>query len=103
MLYINSPKNSLIFDEKDFKIDKNYLPMLVLAFRELDKDRPINFAIELEKTPIIFILFLRKLLKETDAKINIYFKENSESLRAALKSYDIIYKPLSDFPDIKRN
>jgi len=103
MLYINPLKNSIVFDEKDFKIDKNYLPILVLAFRDLDKDRPINFAIELEKTPIIFVLFLRKLLKETDAKIKIYFKENSESLRAALKSYGITYRPLSDFPDIKKN
>ena len=58
MLYINKEKNSLIFDQENFEINYNYLPMLFQAFGELDPNRTIHFAIELEKTPVLFILFL---------------------------------------------
>jgi len=98
-LYINKEKNSLIFNEKDFQINVNYLPDIVLALMELDESKPIHFAIDLEKTPVLFVLYLRKLLQESEATIKIYYKDNSEALKWALKSYGMEYNPIKNFPD----
>jgi hypothetical protein len=100
-LYINKEKNSLIFDEKDFDMNFNYLPQIVLALMELDENKPIHFAIELPKTPMLFVLYLRKVLQESDVDLRIYYKDNSEALRIALKGYGMEYRSLSEFPDIK--
>jgi len=96
-LFINKDLNTMVFDETEFEINRNYIPDLFLGLNQLDKEKPINIAINMEKTPMVFILFFRKILQGTDAEINIYYKENNDILRTALKSYSMVYKNINDF------
>jgi hypothetical protein len=102
MLYINKEHNSLVFDSKDFSIKMNYMPIIFMAIRELDKDKPIHFAVELEKTPAIFVLYFKKIKEESDLDFRVYYLENSDILKNILSGYNMKYRPLSDFPDVKR-
>jgi hypothetical protein len=102
MLYINKEHNSLVFDSKDFSIKMNYMPIIFMAIRELDKDKPIHFAVELEKTPAIFVLYFKKIKEESDLDFRVYYLENSDILKNILSGYNMKYRPLSDFPDTKR-
>jgi len=99
MLLLNKEKNSIVFNKEDFGINVNYLPLIISALLELDETKPIHFAICLDKTPMLFVLYFRKLMQESDADVRIYYKDNSEALRWALKSYGMPYLSIDEFPD----
>ena len=72
MLYINQSLNSIVFDEEDYSLKKNYLPSITLALRELDPLKEIHFLINLEKTPVLFVLAINKFIKESQVNISLY-------------------------------
>jgi hypothetical protein len=80
-------------------MNTNYLPGLIAALRELNPEEPIHFAITLDKTPMLFVLAIRKLIRESGVDIRMYHRDNSEPLRLALQSYGMDYFPLEKFPD----
>jgi hypothetical protein len=87
----------MVFDDTEFEINRNYIPDLFLGLRELDPDKPINIAINMDKTPVVFVLFFRKILQESPNEINIYYKEDTEYLKLSLKSYGMPYKNITEF------
>jgi hypothetical protein len=100
-LYINTEKNSLVFTEEDFEMNKNYLPLIVAALRDLNPEKPIHFGIALEKTPMVFVLYQNKIIKESNVDLRLYHKDRSEKLVAALRGFGIKYYPFRKFPDAK--
>jgi len=98
-MYINHAQNSLAFMDDDFEINKNYMPSIFMSLKELDQNKPIHFAVSLDKTPIIFVLYFRKLLQESPSDITFYYKDTGEPLKEALRSYGMEYKNIEDYPD----
>ena len=99
-LLINPEKNSLIFNQDNFHINTNYMPEIAEALRELKKDKIIHFAIDLPKTPALFVLYQDKLLKETpNLDLRLYHRDKSASLKKALKNFNIQYYDLEEFPN----
>ncbi len=99
MLYVEKELNSIIFDEEDFEPKRNYMPDLVLAFRDMDQKRTIHFVVNLKNTPLLFILYFRKLMQTNpNLDLELYFKDKSEILPKTLESYKLKYKPLSEYP-----
>lgn len=98
-ILFNKEKNSMIFDKEDFHINTNYIPFLFDVLRQMDQKRPVKIAIDLDKTPVIFVLYFKKLVEEGAAEYEFYFKENTEVLRAALQRYGVPYKSIKDFED----
>jgi len=101
MFYINKEKNSLVITEEDFDINYNYLPEMFDIFRQMDPKKPIEVVIDLEKTPILFVLYFRKLMQESETLYNIYYREDSEPLKTALIGYDMPYKNIKERPTNK--
>ena len=97
-LYKNEMNNSIVFNEEDFDINRNYIPDWFMAIGQLDKNKTIEVAIDMPETPVIFLLYLMKVLKETPTKLNIYHKEDSETLKIALKGYRMAYRNIKKFP-----
>jgi hypothetical protein len=87
----------MVFDETEFEINRNYIPDLFLGLNQLDKEKPINIAINMEKTPMVFVLFFRKILQGTDSEINIFYKEDTDVLKTSLKSYGMVYNNIDNF------
>ena len=100
MLYINTSLNSIVINQEEFDINRNYLPDIFMALGELDNKRKIKIAIDLKKTPVIFVLYFRKLLLESGIELDIYYKDKSEALRKSLKDYGMQYKNIKKYPDI---
>jgi hypothetical protein len=98
-LYINKELNSLVFTKKDFKMNRNYLPDFLMALKELNSLKNIKIAIDLDETPILFVLYFRKLLQESSANINIYYKDSSASLKKVLKDYGMAYNNIKKYPN----
>jgi len=98
-LFINKDRNTMIFNDEDFENNRNYIPDLFLGLNELDKNRDIHIAIDLEKTPIVFILFFRKILSGSQTPIYIYYKEDNDIFKAALTNYGLTYRNINDFPE----
>lgn len=97
MLYKNVEKNMILFDEKDFHINHNYLPLIVDALKDLDNSKDIHFGILLEETPAIFVMYISKVIKDSGIKIHMYFKEDSDSLRQGLESEKIPWHSFAEF------
>ena len=97
-LYKNEKNNSIVFNQDDFDINRNYIPDWVLAIGSMQKDKPIDIAIDMEETPILFILYLMKVKEETPAVIRIYYRDKSEALKIALKGYNLSYRNIKKFP-----
>lgn len=97
MLLINHEKNAMVFNSDNFDEKTNYVPLIVRALRELDPKKTIHFAIQLEKTPVVFVLYFRKVIQE-GIDIKIYHTENSDILRNALNTYQMEYINIKDFP-----
>ncbi len=99
MLFVEKKLNSIIFNEVDFKPEHNYMPELVLAFRDLDRRKAINFVLDLEKAPILFILYFRKLKQlQNSLELNLFFRDESPILPKVLASYGLKYKNISEYP-----
>ncbi len=99
MLYVEKENNWIVFDEKEFQPKKNYMPELVLAFRDLDQNKPIHFVVNMDKTPLLFILYFRKLRQSlTELDLHLYFKEKNKLLEGTLASYKLKYKNIEEFP-----
>ncbi len=99
MLYVEKELNSIIFDDKEFQPQRNYMPDLVLAFRDLNKNETIHFVVNLDKTPLLFILYFRKLRQSMpDLGLELYFKEKNDLLVGTLSSYKLKYKNITEFP-----
>ncbi len=75
------------------------MPDLVLALREMDKNKTIHFVIDLEKAPLLFILYCRKI-KQTNPslKLDIYFRDESKLLPGVLQTYHLKYKNITEYP-----
>jgi len=99
-LYINKDKNSLVFTEKDFLINRNYLPDFLMALQDLDPLEKLKIAIDLDKVPVVFVLYFRKLMQDSSADIDIYYKDDSPELKEALKGYGMAYRNIKKYPDI---
>jgi len=98
-LYLNTKDNTLVFTEKDFKEDRNYIPDFLMAMGELNKERPINIGLDLDVCPVLFVLYFRKVHQELpDLDINIFYRDRSEALRTSLKSYNMQWNPIKKFP-----
>jgi len=98
MIYLNKEFNSLIFTEKDFDLNYNYIPDLFLAVRELNPKKEIYIAINLPETPIIFVMFFRKIIQESPAKIYVYFRDDSKALKDGLELSGIQYRNIKNYP-----
>jgi len=98
-IYINKETNSLEFNSEDYDKNYNYMPSIVMALMDLDNSSKIKIAINLDKTPVIFVLYFRRLIQESGSDIKIFYKEDSIELRDALISYGMEYNSLKDFPD----
>jgi len=97
-LYINKELNTLVFNEEEFELHRNYIPDLFLGLRELNPNKEINIAIDMEKTPIVFVLFFKKIIEESPGDITIFFKEDTDILRKSLINYGLKYRNIEDFP-----
>ncbi len=99
MLFVERELNSIIFNEENFHPKKNYMPEFVLALRELDKDKTIHFALDIKSTPLLFILYFRKLKQSMpNLDLELYFKDKSELLPKTLATYHLKYKNITEFP-----
>lgn len=98
-LYINGKNNTIVFTEKDFDINRNYLPDFFMAMGKLDKERPIKVALDLRKIPVLFVLYLKKVQDEGEVLLDIYYRDHSEAIRMALKGYGMQYRGIKEFQD----
>ena len=99
MLYLNKKLNSIVFTSKDFDNNRDYLPDFFMAMGELNPKKKIKIAIDLKETPVIFVLYFKKLLQESIGDIDIYYKDRGDALRSSLKDYGMQYKNIKKYPD----
>jgi hypothetical protein len=98
-LFIDKANNSLYFNEEDFEINKDYMVDIVSALRDLDPQRPIYFGLDLPETPIVFIVYFKKLVKETpEIDFRLYLKEQNSFLKDLLKMYKLSSYSIDEFP-----
>lgn len=71
----------------------------MLGLMNLDGTKFIKIAIDLEDTPAIFILYFKKVLQESDAHIEIYYRDKKESIKKILEGYGMPYININKFPD----
>lgn len=97
-LYINMEKNSLVFNDIDYEKNYNYTPLIAGALNKLDPHQTINFAIDLDETPIIFMLYIDKIKRAVpDIDIKVYHKEDSPLLRENIEKENTYYN-IDEFP-----
>lgn len=97
-LYLNEKNNTLVFTEKDFDINRNYLPDFLMAMGKLNADKPINIGLDIRQCPVLFVLYFRKVLDSSNAEVAIFYRDRSEALRKSLKSYSMEWNPIKKFP-----
>jgi len=98
-LYKNNTNNSIVFNQEEFDINRNYIPDFFIAVGSLDKNESIHIAIDLEETPVLFVLYFMKLIDSVkDSSITIYYKEDTKELKSALKGYGLKYINIDQFP-----
>jgi len=98
-LFINKLNNSLYFDEEDFDINTDYMVDIVSALRDLDPKRPIYFGLDLPETPIVFIVYFRKMVRETPGlDFKLYLREQTDFLKALLRTYNLTSYDIDTFP-----
>ena len=88
----------MVFNDEEFQINRNYIPDLFLGLNELNQDEPVHIALDMDKVPMVFVLFFRKIMQGSATSIDVYYKENTEILKTALKSYGMPYLNIKDFP-----
>ena len=98
MFWVNKEKNRIMFDDREFQEDLNYLPLLVEALTSMDNKESIHFGIDLAKTPVVFVFYIAKVIKEAGVDVQMYFSEDSKELRAGLESVQLEYRNIEDFP-----
>ena len=98
MLYINKELNSLVFTQEEFKINRDYMPDFFMAIGELNPKKKIRIAIDLDETPVLFVLYFRKLMQESQGDFEIFYKDKGEPLRTSLKDYGMPYKNIKKYP-----
>ena len=97
MLYVSQEKNQIIFNNEDYNEKDNYLPLLVDAFSKLDPKKALEVLIDLDRSPVVFILYSSKIIKEAGARIKLYHLEDSEELRLGLESEGFEYNNIKDW------
>lgn len=105
MLHINEDKNILLFDDKEYNKDFNYLPLLVSGFSRLNPKQTIHFGIDLDETPAGFILYVQRIL-ETVKNINqliLYFKEDSPGFIESLTASNLKWHSIKDLYELSHN
>ncbi len=99
MIFVEPELNSIIINETDYKETRNYMPEFVLALRELDPKRTIHFVVDLEKAPVMFVIYFRKLKETTPTlPLELYFRDPSTILQSVLKQYNLPYNDVSSYP-----
>ncbi len=99
MIFVEPELNSIIVNEVDFNQNRNYMSEFVLALRELNPKKTIHFVVDLEKAPVMFILYFRKLKEITpDLPLALYFRDQSPLLVQILKQYNLPYKDITLYP-----
>jgi len=98
MIFVEPKINSIIINQIDFSISRNYIPEFVLALRELDPRKTIHFVVDLDNTPVMFIVYFRKL-KETnpDLDLELYFRDQGDILKKVINQYNLTYNDITDY------
>jgi hypothetical protein len=98
-LFINKDLNSLIITPKDFNLNYNYLPDILLGLYNLDPEKKIKIALDLKEAPAVFVLYFRKLMQESNTDIDIYYRDKGKQLQEILSGYGMQYKSILEYPD----
>jgi hypothetical protein len=98
-IFIEKNQNSLIINRDEFDPNVNYLPDFLFALRDLDPNKKINVVIDLDETPMIFILYLKKIREETPGiKFHLYVTNLPELEADVFKLYKFECDLLSEYP-----
>lgn len=97
MTMINIETNKIIFDDQNYDKKLNYLPMIVDGLSKLDPTKEICFLIDLDKTPVVFIMYISKVYKETGTDFKLFFREDSEELKVALEAQGLKWNSIKDW------
>jgi len=96
---MDKANNSLYFDNEDFDIKTNYMGDIVSALSELNPQKPLYFGLDLPETPIVFIVYFRKMVMETPKlDFRLYLQEQTDFIKDLLTSYNLTSYDIKDFP-----
>lgn len=98
MLMINQETNQMIFNSDDFDPELNYLPLVVDGLSRLDPTKDIYFLMDLDKTPVVFIMYIAKVQENSQVNFKLYFKETSADLKIGLEAQGLTWNSISDWP-----
>jgi len=96
-LYINKDHNSIVFTQKDFKEDWNYIPDIFLGLQELSPESTINIVLDLDQTPALFVLYFKKIQEEAPDTIQVFHRDTGKKLQSILKEYKLTFKNIDEY------
>jgi hypothetical protein len=98
-LYINLPLNSIKITNDEETEDYIFLTELGEALAELDRSKKIRINFDTEFTPLVVVLYLKKVREVSEVDIEIFNRQDSEALRKGLEALGFEYNSLKDNDD----